>query len=63
LLLRTSEPLKNVRWANLAVLPDFDEGDLVLLHWIEDGQEACLGDLEVKAFGLRISWNYERALA
>jgi len=63
LLLRTSEPLKNVRWDNLAVLPDLDEGDLVLLHWIEDGQEARLGDLEVKAFGLRISWNYERALA
>jgi hypothetical protein len=31
LLLRTSEPLKNVRWANLAVLPDFDEGDRALL--------------------------------
>ena len=42
---------------NLAVLPDFDEGDRTLLLWIE------LGDVEVKVLGLRISWNDERVRA
>ena len=36
-LLRASELLKEVRCTNLAVLPDFDEGDRALLLRIEEG--------------------------